>query len=248
MANFKFHLVTVIGIFLALALGIFIGSTFTEEGIILQQRNTIESMRLSLDNFAKEQSKLLEEKEIQTEAFTQLQSWLGHMFDLYLAANPIRQKAVLIYAGDFSPDYLGSYFSQNIIQARLRVDSLNTETAGILVQALIQGDTQLLARLAEDIDLEGDLGQPDYVLLAPGQNGGWTDFKSLAVGLLNAEVPVVALSLSGREGLPDLVQHPLYASVAHLDTPQGLYCLNAIFQGEKGHYGPEIMLPGLPGK
>jgi len=248
MANFKFHLVTVIGIFLALALGIFIGSTFTEEGIILQQRNTIESMRTSLDDLAKEQSKLLVEKEIQTEAFSLLQSWLGHMFDLYLAANPIRQKAVLIYAGDFSPDYLGSYFNQNVIQARLRVDSLNTETAGILVQALVQNDKQLLAGLKDDIDLEGDFWQPDYVLLAPGQNGGWTDFKSLAVGLLNAELPVVALGLSSWEGLPDLVRHSLYASVSHLDTPLGLYCLNAIFQGEKGHYGPKIVLPGPPSK
>ena len=30
MATFRFHVVTVMGIFFALALGIFIGSTFTE--------------------------------------------------------------------------------------------------------------------------------------------------------------------------------------------------------------------------
>ena len=49
MATFRFHVVTVMGIFLALALGIFIGSTFTEEGIILQQRGTIERMRANID-------------------------------------------------------------------------------------------------------------------------------------------------------------------------------------------------------
>ncbi|HCX78487.1 MAG TPA: hypothetical protein DG577_03640 [Firmicutes bacterium] len=247
MANFKFHLVTVVGIFLALALGIFIGSTFTEESIILQQRNTIESMRESLDNLAKEQSRLLTEKKTQAETLSLLQSWLGNMSQLYLEANPIQQKAVLIYAGDFNPDYLGSYFNENVIQTRLQLDSLDLETADILVQALVQGDKQLLAGL-EDIKWEGELGQPDFVFLAPGQGGGWAEVKTLAVGLLNAELPVVALGISGWESVADLVRHPLFASVSHLDTPLGLYCLDAILRGQGGHYGPEILLPGPLGQ
>lgn len=244
MANFKFHLVTVIGIFLALALGIFIGSTFTEESIILQQRNTIESMRENLDNLAKEQSRLQREKDAQAETLSLLQSWLGDMSQLYLEANPIQQKAALIYAGDFNPEYLGSYFNENVIQTRLQLDVLDLETAEILVQVLVQGDKQSLAALEEGIKWEGDFVQPDYVLLAPGQKGEWTEVKTLAVGLLNAELPVVALGLSDGKGLADLVRHPLFASVSHLDTPLGLYCLDAIFRGQGGHYGLDILLPG----
>lgn len=244
MTDFKFHLVTVIGIFLALALGIFIGSTFTEESIILQQRNTIESMRESLDNLAKEQSRLQTEKEDQAAALSLLQSWLGDMTQLYLEANPIQQKAALIYAGDFNPEYLGSYFNENVILTRLQLDILDLETAEILVQALVQGDRQLLAGLQEGIIWEGEFVQPDYVLLAPGQSGGWTEVKTLAVGLLNAELPVVALGLSSCQGLADLVRHPLFASVSHLDTPFGLYCLDAILRGQGGHYGLDILLPG----
>jgi hypothetical protein len=240
MANFKFHLVTVIGIFLALAVGIFIGSTFTEEGIILQQRNTIEGMRTSLDNLAKEQSRLLTEKDEQEKSMSLLQSWLGDMSQLYLEANPIQQNALLIYAQDFDPAYLGSYFNENVIGTRLHLDTLDVETADCLVRVLVQGDKEL----PPGLEWEGQYSQPDYVLLAPGQNGGWGEIKSLAIGLLNAEIPVVALGLSSWEGLADLVEHPLFASVSHLDTPLGIYCLGAIFGGLGGHYGLDSMLPG----
>ncbi|NLY32675.1 MAG: copper transporter [Firmicutes bacterium] len=244
MANFKFHLVTVIGIFLALAVGIFIGSTFTEEGIIQQQRSTIEGMRLSLDNLAKEQSRLLTEKEEQEKILSLLQSWLGDMSQLYLEANPIQQRALLIYAGDFDPACLGSYFNENVILTRLRLDTLDLETADSLVKVLVQGDEELPTGL----EWEGQYCQPDYVLLAPGQSGGWAEIKPLAVGLLNAEIPVVALALSSWESLADLVEHPLFASVSHLDTPLGIYCLGAIFQGLGGHYGSDVLLPGSGGQ
>lgn len=243
MANFKFHLVTVIGIFLALAVGIFIGSTFTEESIILQQRSTIEGMRTSLDNLAKEQSRLLTEKEEQAKALSLLQSWLGEMSQLYLEANPIQQRALLIHAGDFDPACLGSYFNENVIGARLRLDILDLDTADSLIRALVQGE-----ELPRGLEWEGQYSQPDYVLLAPGQGAGWTEVKALAVGLLNAEMPVVALALSGGESLANLVEHPLFASVSHLDSPLGIYCLGAIFQGLGGHYGWDIMLPGRVGQ
>lgn len=243
MPNLRFHLITVIGIFLALALGIVIGSTFTEDSIIQEQRSTIDSMRDALEKMGREQAKLLDQTETQSASLNLFQSWLGRMGPLYQEANPIQLKAVLIRAGDFDPSYLGSYINENVIQTQIQLDAFDAQGARLLAQAVIQGDGSALAELPGGVFIEGELQPADYVLLAPGEKGGWTEVKTLAVGLLNAEIPVVAIGLSGWPGLADLVRHPLFASVSHLDTPMAAYCLNAILRGRGGHYGPEALLP-----
>ena len=241
MPNFKYHLVTVIGIFLALALGIFIGSTFTEESIILQQRNTIESMRDSLDSIAGEKAQLQSERAVLGDTLSLGQSWLAVLSELYFEANPIQQRVALLYASDFDPVTLGSYFNETVIHARLQLDDLDSEAATVLVQALTQGDARLLTEQL-GYELEGEFEQLDGVFIAPG-DPGWPEVETLAVGLLNAELPVVGLGPGDWEGAADLARHPLFASVSHLDTPLALYCLDAILRGQRGHYGTNILLP-----
>lgn len=241
MPSFKFHLVTVIGIFLALAVGIIIGSTFSEETIILQQRNTIESMRENLSSLSRELFAIQAENSSQTETLALFSAWLGTLSPLYLETNPLPQRAVLIHGPEFDPESLGSYFNTNVICGRLELADLDAGAADTIVRALVQGEAELLAPAG---NWQGELSQLDYVFMAPDA-GAWPAAKNLAAGLVNAEIPVVGLAAGNPDGLAELVCHPLFSSVAHFDTPLAVYCLAAVLRGQTGHYGNNALLPGL---
>lgn len=242
MSNFKFHLVTVVGIFLALALGIFIGSTFTEEGIIIQQRGAIEQMRADIDILHLEKRELLNQAEKMTGSIMLLQDWLGGLSEIYWQSNPVDGKIWLIEGGDFSPDNLSGYLTQ-VISTRITLEDLNPETIERLTDAIVNGNCGRLAWMDEGMKIEGSLASPDYVLIALNPSEYAEAARTLSGALVNAGIPVVALGFTGWEGLADLLNSPLYSSVSHLDTPLGLYCLGSIFQGQSGHYGIDNLLP-----
>src|SRR5690554_839399 len=240
MSNFKFHLVTVVGIFLALGLGIFIGSTFTEEGIIVQQRNTIEGMRAELAALEEEKASLTAHSNWQDENLGLAQQWLGALAGEYWQANPVAEKVLLIHNGNFPLELAAS--AADIVQGTVVVKDSDAETLSALVAALAGGTPGELLQM-EGISLEGRAMAPDYILLGLGEED-WELAQGLATSLLEREVPVVALAGEGLEqNLADLVQHPLYASISHWDTSLGLYCLHAVLQGQGGHYGWDNILP-----
>lgn len=240
MSNFKFHLVTVIGIFLALAVGIFIGSSFTEESIILQQRRTIDELRNDVSVLKGERNELLAEAGRRAEAMALMNDWLGDMTDVYWLANPTEKKALLIHDNEFGPELLGNYLAANVVQTEVVLQSEELEAVNYLARAFL--DEEQTPWLGEGISIVGELRAPDIVLLGLPEIG-FEAAKTLAQSFLEAGIPVVALGKSGWDGLSGLVQHPLYASVSHFDTPMGLYCLGAIFQGQTGHYGVDNILP-----
>ena len=49
MITFRFYLVTLVAIFLAVALGVTIGSTFLEPALVQDLNNQVESVRQNLD-------------------------------------------------------------------------------------------------------------------------------------------------------------------------------------------------------
>lgn len=59
MANFKFHVVTVVGIFVALALGIVIGTALSDNIIIESQMSTIELMQNKINTLEGEKGNLI---------------------------------------------------------------------------------------------------------------------------------------------------------------------------------------------
>lgn len=242
MYNFKFHLVTVVGIFLALALGIFIGSTFTEDGIIIQQRGTIERMREDIEGLRNERQELQAQAKSQAQTIALLEDWLGDLGELYWQANPVATEVVLIHDGSFDRGYLTSLLDSDLVQAEIVLASLEPMLAEELAQAVISGDWGNMMP-GDSYTVTGNPTVPDYVLLAldPASNSEFA--KSLATSLLGAELPVIALGNSGWEGLADMVSHRLYNSVSHLDTPLGQYCLGAILRGQGGHYGLDNLLP-----
>lgn len=239
--NFKFHLVTVVGIFLALALGIFIGSAFTEESIILQQRGTIEGMREDIAALQDQRRELKSQVRSQEDTIALLAGWLGDLYETYWLTNPVAAKAVLIHDASFDPEVLGPLQSADVIQAQIRLESVNFLLPE-LVRTLVQGDGFSLAGL-EGISLKGEVTAPaNFVMLAldPAEK----DFtRDLASSFLDAQLPVIALGSSAGAELSGLIRHDLYNSVSHLDTPLGLYCLRAILEGKGGHYGRENILP-----
>lgn len=239
--SFKFHLVTVVGLFLALALGIFIGSTFTEESIILQQRGTIEGMRLDIVDLQEQRRELNTLVRSQQDAIALLEGWLGDLQEVYWQANPVAAQAVLIHDASFNPEFLGPFQSVDVVQVQI-VLAEDFTLVDDLTNALVQGDGASLAGL-EGIVMGGELAAPvNFVFLAlDSQVPDMT--IALAASCLDAELPVIALGNSSTMGLAELINHNLYYSVSHLDTPLGLYCLGAILQGQGGHYGLNNLLP-----
>ncbi|HOB35020.1 MAG TPA: copper transporter [Bacillota bacterium] len=238
MATFRFHVVTVMGIFLALALGIFIGSTFTEEGIILQQRGTIERMRANIDALQDERRELRDYAEGQARTIALLEGWLEDLLDLYWQKVSVSGRGVLICREDFAVEMLEPALA--VVQAQIKLPDACISSAD-LAAAVRAGDVAGLH--AQGVVVEGSLRPPDFVLLAlnPGREGAVA--QELAEALLAEELQVIALGTTEWEGLADLTSHRLYYSVSHLDTPMGLYCLGAILQGQGGHYGADNILP-----
>lgn len=240
--NFKFHLVTVVGIFLALALGIFIGSTFTEESIILQQRGTIEGLRHDIEALQEQRRELASLVDSQQEAMGLLENWLGDLQEGYWQTNPVAAQAVLIYDASFNVEFLGPFLDPEVVQAQIYLDAGDSALAEAITEALVRGDGANLAGL-EDIVMTGKLTAPvNYIFLAVDTHA--PDLaRDLAASCLEAQLPVIALGNSATSGLAELISHNLYNSVSHLDTPLGLYCLGAILQGQGGHYGMDNLLP-----
>ena len=237
--NFKFHLVTVVGIFLALALGIFIGSAFTEESIILQQRGTIEGMREDIQALQDQRRELKSQVRSLEETIAQLAGWLGDLYEVYWLTNPVAAKAVLIHDASFDPELLGP-LGADVLQAQVVLES--GFLPGELADTLVRGDGSGLAGL-KGISLRGEVTEPaNFVFLAldPAE----ADLAVvLARSFLDAQLPVIALGNGVAFELPELMSHELYNSVSHLDSPLGLYCLRAILAGKGGHYGPDNLLP-----
>lgn len=237
MSSFKFHLVTVVGIFLALALGIFIGSTFTEEGIILEQRGTIQRMRQDIDDLQLEKKAIQDEAKEMAGTMVVLQDWLGGVAEIYWQANPVEKNVWLIECGF---DLSGP---EEILSTRIVLENPDQEIFELLANSIVNGHHARLAWMDDGFRVEGNLTAPDYVLLAINPNQYAQELKALAEKLVNAGFPVIALGVEGWEGLAEMVGSPLYSSVSHLDTPLGLYCLGWIFQGKSGHYGRDNILP-----
>lgn len=239
--NFKFHLVTVVGIFLALALGILIGSTFTEEGIIQQQRGTIERMREDIELLQDQRRELRGLSSAQGETITLLEEWLGDLQGVYWQANPVTAKAVLIHDSSFDPEFLGPFLNAGVVQTQIRLDWDQFAWVEDLAEAIIRNDLSDLYSL-EGVALSGELTAPvNYIFLAVDP-GKMDLVQIVATSCLDAQLSVIALGSAG-EGLANLVSHNLYNSVSHLDSPLGLYCLGAILQGQGGHYGLDNLLP-----
>lgn len=240
--NFKFHLVTVVGIFLALAVGIFIGSTFTEESIILQQRGTIEGLRHDIEGLQEQRRELANLVDSQQEAMVLLEDWLGELQEVYWQTNPVAAQAVLIYDASFNIEILGPFLNPQVVQAQICLDGGDCALAEAITGALVQGDGASLAVL-EDIVMTGELAAPvNFIFLALDTQEP-SLAQALASSCLEAQLPVIALGNSATSGLAELISHNLYNSVSHLDTPLGLYCLGAILQGQGGHYGLDNLLP-----
>ncbi len=63
MINFRFHLVSLIAVFLALALGIVVGSTLIDRAIVDALRNRIDTVEANLDDAAQANDELREERD-----------------------------------------------------------------------------------------------------------------------------------------------------------------------------------------
>lgn len=82
MPGFKFHIVTVVGIFVALALGIVVGTSLSDNIIIESQMSTIELMQNRINTLETDRSNLIEQTQELAEDIKQLRLNEERLFDV----------------------------------------------------------------------------------------------------------------------------------------------------------------------
>lgn len=238
MGSFRFHLVTVIGIFLALALGIFIGSATSDEPIIRQQRDMIQSLEEKNYDLSTSLSQLQQEMEESALLLTAHRQLAEILSDAHWHFNPVDKLAMLVHGPGFSPQLLGCYLLNNVVQSTVAIGDMADIEA--LTLAFLSGDFAGLP-----LSISGSPTLPDLVLVALGPREQWgATLEPLLNTVTARDIPVVVLGKEDWGMFSDLSSHPLFASVSHIDTPFGLYCLGEILRGEYGHFGPDRLLPG----
>lgn len=244
MSSFKYHAATIIGIFLALAVGIFIGSTSSEEVIIRYQRDVIEGLEAKNSVLAQQVKDTNEQLDGLTATAGMMQDLLQQLTRWYWLTNPSSQRVAFVYGGTgFSEQELSGSLLGNLSQSRITISS-GEDVSAQVADLLISGDGDRLARIGDVAAVIGEIFRPDVVILAPGPGQENTIlFANLAQQLLTEGIQVVAVGKSEWNSLGSLVSHQLYSSVSHLDTPFGLLSLLAVLQGNQGHYGPDNLLP-----
>lgn len=250
MTGYKQHLITVIGIFIALAMGIFIGSTTSDDIIIRQQREVIQDLEQKNNHLHENYVSLSQELEEFSTSMLMARQLVEQLTEWYLQLNPIQQKVMLVHDGkDFMPAELGSYLMENVIDVQLLLGDVTSKAATLVGRAITDGKEYYLGPLQDNLSFEGEWHAPDIVVLVVGPETNMQFITELGGFMLDKGMPVVAVGKGQRGSLAGLFEHALYSSVSHLDTPHGLYSLAAVLHGQSGHYGHDsVLFPGEAGQ
>jgi len=256
MFRIRDHIISLVAVFLALGLGILIGTTLSDEMLITQQRLLIEQM-------TKEHKGLREERramEAQLQTFTHdLSLWKKYQEALYpiLVNGALTGKrvSIIVHGAEIPPGVPeilrdADAILCNVIQIKER-QALNNNTSGIGAALVALTTNELLKAEMEEslapfiadetIQLEQlDKGTPDAVILVLGEQE-FVD-KRLVNELLSHlpqdRFTVVGLEWSSvRASLLDQFKAAGISTIDNADTVFGQFSLLAVLRGNAGSFG-----------
>lgn len=256
MLRVRDHIISLVAVFLALGLGILIGTTLSDEMLITQQRLLIEQM-------TKEHKGLREERramDARLQAVTHdLSLWKMYQEALYpVLVNGIltdKRVSVIVHGAEMPPGVLeilrdADAIFCNVIQIKER-QALNADTSGLAAallalianESLTAGMEKSLAPFIADgtIKLEQlDRGTPNAVILVLGEEE-FVD-KRLLNDLLSRlpqdRFTVVGLEWSSvRASLLERLKTAGISTIDNADTVFGQFSLLAVLRGNAGNFG-----------
>ncbi|MBS3887073.1 MAG: copper transporter [Dethiobacter sp.] len=256
MFRIKDHVISLVAVFLALGLGILIGTTLSDEMLITQQRLLIEQM-------TKEQKGLREERRamearLQT-VVHDLSLWKKYQEALYpiLVSGALTGKrvSVIVHGAEMPPGVLeilrdADAILCNLIRIRER-QALNDTASGVgAALAALTANELLTAEMEESLApfladerilLEQlDRGKPDAVILVLGELE-FTDKRlvnELVAGLPQDRFTVVGLEWSSvRASLFGQLRAAGISTIDNADTVFGQVSLLAVLRGNAGNFG-----------
>lgn len=267
MFRLKDHIISLMAVFLALGVGILIGTGLSEDMLVRQQRLMIEQMTLEYRHLREERSAL----ELRClELSQELDFWSRFYEALYpsLVEGVLNGKKVtLVCQGAQVPQAMmevlrdsGAQIARVVIvdgagekgeQSALMAEAI---AALVLYGPLAGRHLEVLDSLlaAKKIHFQGKWTErPDAVLLLVGDGKGAGGQLSLSMAqvLLREKTQLVALESSDTNNslLADIKELGV-PTIDNVDTVFGQYSLLAVLQGKNGHFGfksaAEQLVPG----
>ncbi len=174
--NMKFYVVSIVAIFTALGLGIYIGFSMDTEGFITdQQENLVSIVETQFETLIKENKELVEENENVLIKNKEGKKYIDESYDLLIPEKLAGKNIALIESnGDYASSSIGHDIEEaggNLLNLTT-VLNLNKEEIANMTNSIINGNnSEYVRNLASDGKVEaiGNYNQKiDYIILAGG--------------------------------------------------------------------------------
>lgn len=267
MLDIRYHVISLVAVFLALGIGILLGTTLVERGLIAEQRNEIESLKKTFDEIREKNSSLHDELNVyrtyaeESKPYMIGQKLPGKSYAVIAGQEPDEEALGFIQdavstAGATVPVTIeiadSSVFEDpNVVQnlaslwqippdPQMVKDRFFTELAEQLVNASNTGILDTLEQLGT-LQLRGVLAAPvsGVVLLGALETRNLQGMDvPLIQHMLQAGMPVTGV---GGPGTPDSVLSEYkkqgISTVDHVNTVPGQVAMVMVLEGRSGNYG-----------
>lgn len=253
MFRIKDHIISLVAVFLALGLGILIGTGMSDDMLVTQQRILIDQMTKDYRSLREE--RLMLEADLQSLA-KDIYLWERYQEVLYpgivsgvLAGSRV---AVVSYGAEIPAGiFTMLQDAEAEVCSVIKVNTVpETETSmGSLLATLVRGDFLGLEsqEVIDRYQREGLLtiekntrNQPDGVILVLGEKGSvdGTVVAQLIAGINLEQLTVVAIEWSNvRESLLGELKKVGISTIDNADSVFGQFSLLAVLRGSAGNYG-----------
>lgn len=255
MLRLKDHLLSLAAVFLALGLGILVGSGMSDDVVLRQQRLVIEQMSEEFKTLRAEKKQLEADLESLRQELSFWEQYHGALFPALSAGSLDGRTVAVVSCGAPVPEPVlalledaGAAVSPLIHVAAAdesgRADEeLLPAVASLLLGKAGEAELAILSRLEQEqrIRLERWDGKAaDTVIFCLGsrQTGGGSLVKKLSVELLAGGLELVALeSRDVKDSLLGELKELGASTIDHADTVFGQVSLLGVLLGRQGHYG-----------
>ncbi|NLM52560.1 MAG: copper transporter [Firmicutes bacterium] len=255
MFRLRDHIISLVAVFLALGLGILIGTGFTEDMLVTQQRLLIEQMAEDFQNLNRTRLEL--EAQIQ-KLHQDLYLWEKYQEALYplVVDGVLKQQRIAIFYQETAPPpeilqmledaqaelttVIGikkNFAGESLAQAgQALADFILGEMPGRELPELL---TVLMAQEAVNVD-KFSAAKPEHVLLFLGERENLNSefFTAFLNTLQKKEIPFVGVETSEiKNSFLKEVKAAGASTIDHVDTVFGRYSLLSVLQGNVGSFG-----------
>lgn len=256
MFRIKDHIISLVAVFLALGLGILIGTSLSDEMLITQQRLLIEQMTKEQKGLREEQRAMESRLQIVNHDLSLWKKYQEALYPILVdGALTGKRLSVIVHGAEMPPGVLemlrdADAILCNVVHIKER-QALNAATSGLGTALVALAANELLTAEMEKslasfiadgrILLERlERGTPDAVILVLGEQE-FADKRlvnELVAGLPRERFTVVGLECSSvRASLFEQLKAAGISTIDNADTVFGHFSLLAVLRGSAGNFG-----------